>query len=107
MPRPTELRILGRKHAVRWVTPDDLDGCVGDFDPATKAIRVAASQHPIDEADTLLHETFHAILNAQGRAYGGKVEEVYVRALATGFIQVMRDNLAFVYWLQEKAQAPT
>lgn len=55
-------------------------------------IEVSSALSPIDQVDTLIHEAFHAILYAQGRPSGGPREELYVRALATGLVQLIRDN---------------
>lgn len=62
-------------------------------------IDIQQGQLPIDEADTVLHEVFHAILYCQGRDYGGDIEETYVRALATGLVAALQDNPEFATWL--------
>jgi hypothetical protein len=65
----------------------------------TTTIDIREGQHPLEEADTVIHEIFHAILNRQGRGYAGKTEELYVRALATGLTTVISENPKFAAWL--------
>lgn len=78
---------------------DDLDGCYGLCHFDTHHIQVLSGQAPIEETDTVLHELFHAILSSQGRQYGGRAEESYVRALATGLTGVLHENPEFLQWL--------
>jgi hypothetical protein len=70
--------------------------CNGD----TAQIELCKGQDPFGERDTALHETMHAILRQQGRSYC-KAEEVYVTALATGLLGVLRSNPAFANYLLE------
>lgn len=81
---------------------DDIDGNAGlcVFDDHTCLI--APGQHPTEETDTVIHELFHAILYCQGREHGGKTEETYVRALATGLTGVLQDNPKFLKWLNTR-----
>lgn len=74
----------------------DADGlCVYD----DHEVQVRGGLAPLAEADTILHELFHAILHSQGREQGGDLEELYVRALATGLLGVIRDNPQLLKWL--------
>lgn len=68
----------------------------------THTCHIAPGQLPVEEVDTVIHELFHAILYAQGREYAGKTEETYVRALATGFAGVLKDNPKFLNWLSHR-----
>lgn len=67
-------------------------------------LEIAKGQLPIDEADSALHETMHAILFTQGRPYAGEEEERYVTALSTGLVATLRDNPDFAAWLFERIQ---
>lgn len=71
-------------------------------------IDCVTKQTPFNARDTLLHETFHAILAQQGRTtFGNEEEELYVRALATGLMGVLQDNPEFAEWLIEPIQPKT
>lgn len=94
---PPSLRISG----CDWsLVKTALDNLYGQCDDGTKVISIDPSlnQTPFGEADTVLHEIFHAILRQQGRAYRPS-EEVYVHALATGLCGVLRDNPALLRYL--------
>lgn len=62
-------------------------------------IDLRGGQEALDEADTVLHEVMHATLHCQGREYAGEIEELYVRALATGTLMVLRQNPKLVEFL--------
>lgn len=97
--RPKSIRLGARDYRFRYrrgaSMPDVLGLCHND----RALIDIRAGQLPIDEKDTVLHEVLHAILNCQGREYGGEVEETYVRALATGLVVALQDNPEFAQWL--------
>ena len=96
---PDSLRILGRDFSVNMMADDDLPGRYGQMDPMRLALDIRNTMDTFDTRDTVVHEVFHAIRFAQGREGGGKVEEDYVRSLATGLIGVLQDNPAFARWL--------
>lgn len=106
MPRPKTpfpqcVRVLGRTFKASLAPIEDLEGNCGltTFAPVA-SIQVADGQDPLDTADTYIHEIMHAILHRQGRESGGKVEEMYVRALATGLVTVFQENPAILSYLQ-------
>lgn len=72
---------------------------LGEMHGDTGTILIQEGQTRESLKDTLLHEVFHAIRYQQGREDGGKVEEDYVRSLATGLIGVLSDNPTFAKWL--------
>jgi len=71
----------------------------GQFNLDEFAIDIRKGLSPFETRDTVLHEIFHAILFSQGREYGGEVEELFVRALATGLTGVLQDNPDLANWL--------
>jgi Zn-dependent peptidase ImmA (M78 family) len=97
MALPDTFTLFGRKWALSLdPSMKDVWGrCYRD----RAAIGIHAEQTPWEERDTVLHELGHAVLKAQGREYGGKAEEQYVQALATGFLHLFRDNPALVQYL--------
>ncbi|WP_218831569.1 hypothetical protein [Bordetella genomosp. 9] len=47
----------------------------------------------VEEADTLIHETFHALIHSAGIVFPDAMsEEQVVRALASGLAGVLADN---------------
>lgn len=96
--RPTHVRVLGRNIAINYDHADTTS--MGQFDDADMAISIEDGLHPVEEADTVLHEIMHAIwwLMAIGKP---KTEEQVVRPLATGLTQVFQDNPALVQYLTE------
>lgn len=91
--RPTALRIMGRNYSVVW--EDDIllgTDCLGRTYSQQCAIVVKTGQHPVEEADTLLHEILHAVWYCMSIAEGGADEEAVVRRMASGLTQVFMDN---------------
>lgn len=93
------LEIAGRSILVKEVANNKLPDAYGQWHNDTQQITVRKSLLPIEKKDTVLHEVMHAILTLQGRTYGGEVEELYVRSLATGLVGVLRTNPEFAQWL--------
>lgn len=102
--RPRKVRIGGRSWALNVLprSHEDLGGDDGKCHYRAAELAVANDQSSFDERDTALHEVMHAIRCAQGREYGGKVEEDYVRSLATGLMAVFADNPGFAAWLTDQ-----
>lgn len=101
---PATIRINGRTVAVRPRTIEQLPDAFGEWHASDMRIEYRQEQLPVEERDTILHEVFHALRYLQGRADGGKVEEDYVRSLATGLIGVIDDNPEFAQWLIARAE---
>lgn len=100
--RPTKLKVNGRKFKVKFRAAVRMPEALGLFHSTKHLIEIREDQSPVELRDTVLHELLHALLHSQGREYGGEVEEVYVRAIATGLIGVLRDNPELVQWLTTK-----
>jgi len=96
---PTALRLGGLDWTIHQRTSRAMGGNLGLCHSDRQRIDILKTQTPDSAVDSLLHETFHAILHSQGREYGGDTEETYVRALATGLLQSLRDNPDFARWL--------
>lgn len=93
--RPLTLRVLGRSYRVRRASLPD---AYGECDEAQGVIRLRKHADLFSEQDTLLHETMHAVLRQQGRAWT-EAEETLVTALAPGLLAVLHDNPRFSAWL--------
>lgn len=96
---PVSFRVNGRTISLSLKAQDKMPGVAGFFESHKSSIVIAKGQEEQELQDTVLHELFHALLHTQGREYGGDEEELYVRALATGTIGLIRDNPALVSWL--------
>lgn len=96
MTTPKSLKVGSQRYPITF--KEDLDGAAGLCWKGSH-IQILSGQPPIEEADTIIHEAFHAVLHQQGRSSGAKTEELYVRALATGLVQLIRDNPKFGPWL--------
>lgn len=105
--RPKSIRLGGRPFSFRYRAEKEMPDVAGECHYGKALIDIREGQLPIDETDTVLHEVFHAILYCQGREYGGKVEEAYVRALATGLTVALQDNPKFAEWLLRRIPQPS
>lgn len=99
MTPPSTLKVNGRVVSIKYRASKHMPDLAGQFHPDRNLIDINKSQDKQELQDTVLHETLHAILHTQGREYGGEVEELYVRAIATGLSGVLRDNPEFTQWL--------
>ena len=90
------IRILGRDVDVTTEPDKDL---AGYWDSNKGIINVAPGQDAFNSKDTLLHEIMHAILSQQGSMHPYKLEESFVRPLATGLMAVFQDNPQVAKWL--------
>ena len=97
--RLKRLRMGGRTWTLGYLPSASMDGAAGLCHLGAEHIDIDATQSAFDETDTVIHEVMHAILYCQGRPHGGKTEETYVRALATGLTTVLYDNPEFAKWL--------
>lgn len=96
---PATLGVLGQTVTFVMKPKADMPDAYGLWHEQPRSIDLRDDQSSLDLRDTALHELFHAIRTLQGREYGGKVEEDYVRSLATGLTVVLRDNPEFARWL--------
>jgi len=87
----TNVRVLGRNYRI---IRKELQNEYGVCDNTKGTITIATGQDSFGEKDTLLHEIMHAILHQQGYHHAYKLEESFVRPLATGIITVLQDNPA-------------
>jgi hypothetical protein len=101
---PTTVQVNGRSLKVKLKSARKMEGLAGSFYSPHGSIEISKNQDAYEAKDTLLHEVFHALLHTQGREYGGEVEEVYVRALATGFVGMLKGDPAFIAWLVSTPQ---
>jgi hypothetical protein len=89
-------------HDIRFATLGVADAKInyGTFVPAEQEIRLQA-EYPSGSmaVDTVLHELIHAVFSV-GTVQVKQGEEHIVSVVATYLAQIIRDNPAFVSWLQ-------
>lgn len=103
--RPEHVRVMGRDYLIVYedssvLGTDNLGRCHNN----ACVIGIQEGQHPIEEADTILHEILHAIWYCMSISEGGADEESVVRRMASGQLQVYMDNphlLAYFTSLQK------
>ena len=91
--RPEYVKIMGRIYRVEFLEKTPMGQMnVGQCDNHDMIIDILEHQHPIEEADTLIHEILHAIWFTMSISMGGADEEAVVRRMATGLMGVILDN---------------
>lgn len=113
MKRPSVLRVGPVDFRIVW--DEEIAGKYGETDVEKCIIRVASETSQPQRRPTLFHEILHATLGVYGshlpaaeRAARASTEadknldteELYVRALEVGLMQVMRDNPLVFTWLR-------
>ncbi|ATS93376.1 hypothetical protein HOS41_gp15 [Ralstonia phage DU_RP_I] len=88
---------MGRKFRVSY--KDDLDGDLGYCEPTKCKIEIENGQHPVEEADTVLHEVLHAVFYLMDIGLSAEEEEHVVRKVVTGLTQVFQDNPRLLAYL--------
>ena len=88
------LRIIGKVYAIQETTGE---GDYGQTFSDECRIEVRATQCHQQQADTLLHEAFHAV---DHELHCG-LTEPQVRRMSTGILALLRDNPALVAFLTE------
>lgn len=105
--RPIKVRIMGRDYVVVFDS-DSLLGLenLGTCNNHNCVIAVKDGQHPVEEADTLIHEIMHAIWYTMHISGSGAGEEEVVRRMASGFMGVLMDNPDLLKYLQAIQNPP-
>lgn len=106
--RPTEVRIMGRNYQVVFdhESPLGLEN-LGTCNNQMCLIAIKENQHPVEEADTLVHEIFHAVWYCMHISGSGAGEEEVVRRMASGFTSVLMDNPSLLKYLASIQNPPT
>lgn len=99
--RPGQIRVMGRNYIVLFEDESLLGGdALGLCNNHKCVIIIREGQHPVEEADTLLHEIFHAIWYCMNISHGGTDEEGVVHRMASGMLQVLMDNPSLLKYYQ-------
>lgn len=75
--------------------------CYGQYSPVEGLIRIDPANPPRRIAETLLHESLHAIWDHYHMQGDPAEEEQIVSVLATALIQIFRDNPEFLELLTQ------
>jgi len=100
MQLPASLNIVGREVPIRVV--DVFPEQLGEYNYDDYSIKIKSGQHPLAEADTLLHECIHAIDDC----FQLKMSERQVYCLAVGVLALLRDNRDMLAYLTEAIEKP-
>ena len=94
--------IVGKTYNIDWHDKLlQLDDCVGKCLPSQCAIFVDTTINSQQMRDALLHEALHGIYSEMGlcEILKDDDEEKVVRLMATGLLQVLRDNPLFTKYI--------
>lgn len=102
--RPKKIKIGYYTIAIKYC--DDLDDLHGDFNSDNKTIRINSRYSREQQAETLLHEIMHAVID-DTFAFGDEEtamekEEKAVRILSPKIMEVMTSNKKLRKYLFEK-----
>lgn len=91
---PSFLNVLGKQYSI---IVEPLDGVMGQCDQDVEIIRIHNHQKKFNEADTLVHECFHAI----DERFQLSLSERQVYCMAVGLLNVFKDNPALIEYIKE------
>jgi hypothetical protein len=97
---PSSIRVGYRDYDLVVVSPlnAEAEGAFGRHSSTACRIEVRTDTKPAETADTLIHETLHAVWNVAG-LQAKDSEERIVTSLAHQLTQVIRDNPELVAYL--------
>ena len=101
--RPKKVRLLGREYTFKYT--EDIEE-LGLCSPSSCKIKIREGQHPVEEADTVLHEIMHGLCFLMNLGLTDDGEEHVVRKLATGLTQVFVDNPDLLTYLANAGPPP-
>ena len=100
---PSSIRVGYRTYRIEVWHPAAASGArrYGEASHMERVLRIDLSLGPIQAAETLIHEIFHAISAASYNQdlFSGKDEERAVVGVSAGLTQVLRDNMGLRDWL--------
>lgn len=97
MTRPSLVKVLGKAYSIEWVHPRDIGDDYGECRSHECLIKVSTEQAEIQQRDALLHEIVHAV----DFEMDTKLTERAVRLIATGLLNMLRDNPLITTWLTD------
>lgn len=101
--RPKTVRILGREYTIKY--SEDITE-LGLCDTEDCEITISEGQHPVEMADTIVHEILHGVFYLMDVGLSSEQEEFVVRKVATGLTQVLMDNPHLLTYLANAGPPP-
>lgn len=96
---PSSVRILGKEILIGHTKSSDMEeDDLGNFSEVNLSIYVKPDQLPIEEIDTVVHETIHGI----DYILQLELTERQVRLLGTAFAGILQDNPEFAAFITRK-----
>lgn len=106
---PNEIKILGEKwmissvDSIEAIPNEDGSEFLGETRCKANIIKIRNDLSPYRERQTLLHEILHAMLYVLGR-YEIWDSEDDIQAMATGLLNLLRDNKELVEFLMKNME---
>jgi hypothetical protein len=94
---PKRVKVIGKTYSIDYMDKVDEEDNLGEHDITTQKIKIRKEQHFEALRDTVMHEVMHAIDEQMSL----KLKESQVHALASGLLQLIRENPKFLRFLME------
>ena len=92
---PSSLKIIGKEYTVQLLSAEEFPGSYGETHTAQGVIKIRTGQTLYDEADTLLHETIHAL----DERFQLNLTERQVYCTTVGLLSLLKDNPDMLQYL--------
>ena len=92
---PSSLKIIGKEYTVQLLSAEEFPDSYGETHTAQDVIKIRTGQTLYDEADTLLHETIHAL----DERFQLNLTERQVYCTTVGLLSFLKDNPDMLQYL--------
>ena len=92
---PSSLKIIGKEYTVQPLSAEEFPDSYGETHTAQGVIKIRTGQTLYDEADTLLHETIHAL----DERFQLNLTERQVYCTTVGLLSLLKDNPDMLQYL--------
>ena len=92
---PSSLKIIGKEYTVTLLSAEEFPNSLGETYTSQGVIKIQAGQSLYDEADTLLHETIHAL----DERFQLNLTERQVYCTTVGLLSLLQDNPDMLQYL--------
>lgn len=94
---PKRVKVIGKTYTIDYLDKIDDEDNLGEHDFTKQRILIRKEQHFEALRDTVMHEVMHAIDEQMSLS----LKESQVHALASGLLQLIRENPKFIRFLLE------
>ena len=98
---PKKIRVGYKTYKVERIESFGTSGQLGKCNPHTSTIQYKETESPVENANTVLHETLHAIFYVYGMKEHDLMEEYVVNTLTNGLINVLQENPKLLTFIEE------